>query len=600
MINFSVVGNKNNVSNIKNYANIKNNVNKPSELLATVTIILINLQVNTKETILIDKNTIIELIYDEDQVLQASRLFDAGAVTNLASLDANLYLCKVKDGKIYDVEIQSPFAKKQKASCECAFFINHRMCKHVIAGLMLIRADKNTKQTNKENKAAAHVKQKLATLNINQILEEISHDELISFVKSYSKKDPKFSTQLKVSFARKIDTTDNAEKYKTILNSVVRPHTGENTKANASDIKTALRVLEDFADQVNDCIALGQYREALDIYCAAFAKLEYVRHYYTYHSESLTALSIEYHKTIAYFLSEKLPPELRTDLLVFLNDLANRSYYHYVNINFNIVKLITPYVKPSDHLIISEGLEKLISARSNKELPILLSLWLINQGKYSDESWQYIKEYNIYHIEIVDQLLEAGEELLALKVLESMNHPKKVNKDVVNRLVFLYVRFKKTSKLTETASIAYIQSGDLKYIDIVKRELTEDAYIAFIEKLEQDLKAKNADPNLLIRIFRKEENWAGLLLYLDRIGDIDFLMQHDAILYKYEKKALVQLYIHLIRQYLDETIGDTAFDFLTSLKSHWTREKMENVILNISKFIKEEYGHRPKLADVFA
>lgn len=574
-------------------------MNKASVIIARVTIILINLQVILKENILIDKNTIIELIYDDELVLQANRLFDADAVADLDSLNGGLFLCKVKDGKVYEVEIQSPFTKKQKASCDCTFFTSHHICKHVIAGLMLIRSEKNKKQTIKEQKTAANNKPKISTLNISQILEEVSQDELISFVKSYAKRDTKFATQLKVNFARKIDTTDNAEKYKNILNSVIRPHTGDQTKASASEIKTALRVLEDFADQVNDCIALGQFREALNIYSAAFAKLEYLKHYYANYNENMTALSISYHKMIDYFLVEKLPPELRTDLIVFLTDLATRSYYHYSSISFNIIKLIKPYIKPSDNITLNVSLENLISLRPSKELAVLLALWLINNGKYSDSSWAFIKDHALLHIEIVDLLLSIDESQLALRVLESIHHPKKVNKDVVNRMVFLYVRFKKTTKLVETAGMAYLQSGDMKYIDILKRELNDDEYQNFILRIEEELTKSKSDPNLLIKIYRKEENWSGLILFLDKVGDLEILMQHDSILYKYEKNALAQLYIHIIRIFLDAHLGDSAFEYLTKLKTHWSINKMENTMLKVSQFISSEFEHRPKLMEAF-
>lgn len=558
------------------------------------------MQVILKKTILINKNTIIELLYDDELVSQATDLYESNAISDLVSLDGNIYVCKVKDGKIYEVEIQSPFAKKQKASCDCTFFLHHNICKHVVAGLILIRAEQQNKLAIKEQKAKDQLKQKVSTLNISQMLEEISHDELKSFVKSYTKKDIKFATQFKVNFARKIDTKDNAEKYKNILNAVVRPHTGEHTKANSSDIKAALRVLEDFADQINDCIALKQFREAFDIFMAAFSKLEYLRHYYTYHSENLTILSNKYHQSISYFLKEKLPPELRSDLINFLNDLAFRSYYHYTDINFNIVKQLMSYIKPIDNIAFRQNLEKLLKERPSKEWPILLALWLIDHGKYTDECWQFIKEFTLQHIEMVDQLLAANEEQLALKVLESMYHPKKINKDVVNRLVFLYVRFKKINKLIETTGLAYLHSGDLKYIDVLKRELSDMEYYQFIEQFEEELINKKADPNLLIKIYRKEENWSGLLLFLDKTNDLELVMQYDSLLYKYEKTALAQLYIHQIKTYLDEHLGDSAFEYLKKLKDHFTNQKMDNVLFKVKMFISESYEHRPKVVEIFS
>lgn len=546
-----------------------------------------------------DKNTLIELLYDDELVLQASNIYESGAVRDLVSLDANLYICKVADGKNYEVEIQAPFTKKQKTSCECAFFSAHNICKHVIAGLMLIREQKKTKLISKETKSKESQKNKLSTLNITQMLEEISHEELKSFVKAYTKRDVKFATQFKVNFARKIDTKDNAEKYKNILNSIIKPHTGQ-SKTNASDIKSAIKVLQDFSDQVDDCIALKQYREALDIFMAAFAKLEYVKHYYNFHAEHISSLSEKYHQTITYFLSQKLPQELRLDLMTYLCDLAFRSYYHYSDINHNIVKQLLPFIKSADEIDFIPSIEKLINERQHKELSLLIALWIICQKKYTESTWQFIKEYTTQHIEIADHLLSAGEELLALKCLESMHNPKKVNREVINRLVFLYVRFKNKKKTTETARLAYLQTGDLRYIDILKKELDDTEYYQFIWNFENTLSIDNADPNLLIKIYKKEENWSGMILFLDKIGDLELVMQNDTMPYKHEKTAVAQLYIHIIKTYLDQHLGDTAFEYLTLVKNHFNAQKMDHAFIKVKNFISEAYTHRPKLIELFS
>jgi len=548
---------------------------------------------------LTDKNQLLELMYDDELILQAERLYEAGAVTDLDCIETNLYVCKVKDGRNYEIEIQSPFTKKQKAVCECTFFIQHHICKHVVAGLMQIREDRNRKKTTKEANLELKEKKKLSSLNINQILEEISHEDLKAFIKSFARTDRKLATHLKVTFARKIDISDNAEKYKSILNTLIRPHTGELAKANSSEIRSAIQVMNDFADQINDCIALGQYREAFNIYAASFAKLEYIRHYYTVHSEALTLLSKSYHKIIHYFLSEKLAPELKSDLLSFLIDLAGRSYYHFTDPTNNIIYQLHCSTKLKEDSRIKIVVEELLNSKPTKEKAILLSLWIITSGKFTAEHFTFLKPFHLYHIEVIDILLSLNEDGIALKFLESLYQAKKPDKELVNRLVFLYVRFKKIPKLKETAKLAYINSGDLKYIEVIKRELDGSEYIDFIHKLEEELLNVKVDPNLLIKIYRKEENWSGLLLFLDKLNNIELVKQHDSVLYKFEKNALAQLYIHLIKLYLDEHIGDSAFLYLESLKNHWNQQKLDNVVFQVNKFIKENYGHRPKLVKVF-
>ena len=94
--------------------------------------------------------------------------------------------------------------------------------------------------------------------------------------------------------------------------------------------------------------------------------------------------------------------------------------------------------------------------------------------------------------------------------------------------------------------------------EALKRELNEDDYREMILNMQGQLIDSKASPNLLLKLYKKEENWAGIILYLDKLNDFDLIKEYDSILYKYERKALTELYIYMIQHYLDTYIGDFA------------------------------------------
>ena len=547
-----------------------------------------------------ERNQLIEQVYDDELVQQGELLFESNAVSDLSVLDSNLYLCQVKDGLNYEVEIFGPFLKKQKLSCECSFFKSNRICKHIIAALLKIRQEFKDKEKTKETKIDTPLKkQKLATLNINQILDEIVHEDLKAFVKNYAKNDKKFSTQLKVSFARKIDLTNNQDKYKNILNTIIRPYTGLQAKSNASELRAIIHVLEDFADQINDCIALGQYREAFNIYESAFAKLEYVRHYHQYQADHTLKLSHSYHQMIVDFLGEKLPPELRLEFVTFLLDLVGRSYYHFSDVHNNIINLLIKIIKPKDTEKLKPIILDLITKKISEEKIILIALYLKLEGKYSKTQQSFVEPYNANLLDIVDQLLAINEEGIALAILENKQNAKRFEKDIVNRLIFLYVRFDKKDKLTNVAYQAYLFTGDLKYIDILKRELDEIQYIEALVNIENDLRDKKADPLFLIRLYKREERWVELLNFFADLRDMELLMQHDQSIYKVERGGLVSVYQQMISNYLDEHLGDLAFEYIENLKNHFKHQTMNGMLPPIQRMFKEKYPQRPRLVEIF-
>lgn len=556
----------------------------------------LNLQ---KNHVLTEKGKLIELLYDEELVHPAEQLYESGAVYDVSKLEANLYIATVRDGKHYEVEIQSPFAKKLKCSCECKFFEQNKICRHVIAVLFDLRKNQNEAKDTDAKTRKKITQPKPVSLNITHILDVIHHDELMAFVKNYARQDKKFATQLKVNFARKIDLADNVDKYRNILNSLIKPHAGQSTRASASEIKAVAQVLEEFADQINDCIALRQFREAFDILNSAFAKLEYIRHHYSVHSDLLAGLGSRYHQIASGLLNENLPPELRAEVRDYFMDLATRSYYHFRHIDQNILAILGQEFKPAERIRLLETAEHLATIRSGDEKALLLAIYIRLSGKYGKNETGLIRKWSVSLVKVCDFLLEGREEKLALRILEQSFDTRSYDKEIAARLVYLYVRLRHHEKLKEMAVTAYINSADIKYMDILKREVTSEEFADVTGQLREKLISEKADPNLLIRLYRKEEDWSGLMDYLLALGSIEILMQYDSLLYKYQRSRLINAYTDLITIYLEEHVGEKTYEYLARIKQHIGHQQMEALERRIREILHEKFSHRPVLLENF-
>lgn len=545
-----------------------------------------------------DKLKLIELIYDEFLVLAAESLFEAGMVSDLIKTESQLYIGKVKDGKLYEVEIQFPFTKKQKVSCECTFYGTNSICKHIVASLFALREDLKKAQNQKQTKQKTGVKKRLSTLSISQILDEISHDDIKSFLKSYGRQDKKFLTNLKVAFAHKIDLVDNFEKYKGLLNSIIGPYTGKKSKMPPADVRALIQVLVEFKDQIQDNISLGQFREAFHIYSTAFAKLEYVQHYSSHQEETLSSLSDDYHSLISLFMSEKLPIELKDDLVSFLKDLACRSYYHYLNANINIVQFLYPKLSNKDKILFSEELVTLLEKKPSAEASILLALIIILRNKYSKAEIDLLAPYPHLVIEIVDHLISSKQYVLALAILKKQNKAKTFSKEVNNRLFFLYILDQNFEKIIQIASIAYQKTGESSYLTSLQKELPTEDYHRCIDAIETTLLSNTTDSEIITKFYTITEKWPELLHYISTIQSLETLQRYDKYLYKHQKSNLILLYQYLISNYLDEHIGDNAAQYIESLFQHFKNNGMLDVAKDMSAYLKDKYGYRTTIAEL--
>ena len=538
----------------------------------------------------------IELIYDDELVLEGEQLWLKSHVENLSCPEKGLYIAQVHDDENYEIEISSPFAKKQKISCECEYYKSNHICKHIIAGLYAIQEEiKKTKELKLKNK-----KTKPVALNINQIIKDIEPEDLKTFIRSYAKIDKRFSTQLKVSFARKIDLADNIEKYKNILDSIVKPVTTTDQKLSVSDLKYILRVLDELASQINDCIALNHYREGLNIFIASFSKLEYVRSRYNLNHDELKPLSKIYHQMIGYFFESKLPTELKKELIAFLTDFMQRSYYKFDDYHNNILFYLLPKLNNAERNEIKDVLYNLPKTRPVSEHAVILAYYIKIQKKYTKEAADFFTNNPLQLIEVVNLLLVDENIKIALEILEKTYKSRPKDKDVINRLLYLYVQAGSRPQLIELSRKAYFNWGDIKYLEILKKELKESQYTQVILGMEtQFLTNYETAPDTALRFFKFENNWAGMVLYLEKKSDINLIQKYDTFIYSHDKQAIADVYIRSLDELLKNQLGDTPQFLLEKLLAHWKNNSMKTVIQEVGNFLKKEYGHRTKLLEIF-
>lgn len=277
--------------------------------------------------------------YDELLVAEAENLFRKNAILDVTQPEKNLFVFAIFDGHDLETEIFKPFTKVQKSTCSCAFHQNHGVCKHVIAGLFHLRAQKKSFQTKKSEP----IQTKARVLNTHTLLQHVEREELIHFVRDYARKDSRFALQLKIHFAKNVDLPNNREKYEQLLNAIIKPNTGK-TRPNQNELKAFIKVIDDLIDQMEDRVALEQYEEAFHMLQAGFYKFCYVHHHHGQDSLSFHKQNKRWIEAIGAFLNEKIPYALKKQIKDFLKDISFLSFYRYHDIEYNAGRTLKEHV----------------------------------------------------------------------------------------------------------------------------------------------------------------------------------------------------------------------------------------------------------------
>lgn len=537
----------------------------------------------------------IESLYESAIISQADRLLSTKAVKEHPSSEKDVFTFDVKDSLEYKVVIKHPFTKKQSLTCQCEEFGNKNLCVHVVASLIFLR-DRSEKDKTTKKKPSRRT-----TLSVKNILESVEFEELKAFAIQFAKTNKKFATQLKVNFARKVDLDDNEEKYKIILDSIIRPVTGKEHQASLSEVKALCQVLEDFYGQINDSIAMEQYREAFNIFKAAFSKLEYTRCMFPHHQDILKELSRNYHHLIDYFLANKLPAPLKSDINRFLSDMVQRSYYLYDDFSSHILHKYIHYFKKAERLLPDGFPLILLHSRPVTEHPVIMAFDIKISGKVNKETEELLKSYPLQILNITDLLISHAEWKSALKVIEKSFSPKQRNVKIYDRLILIYSAQKDFNNLRKSIITAFEKSGKTKYLDVAQDLLPEEEYDVLTSEIESHILSSKLDDYCpALNFYRYEGDWAGMVIYLEKHGNIDILKKYDDFIYKNDLNAILDLYKQYLRPVLEQQIGVQSFSLLNELRQHWNGKEMHKLTKDIRDFLKKEFEHRPKLYEILS
>lgn len=535
-----------------------------------------------------------ELQYDEQIVLQGEKLFSDHKVLEINKLDKNLYSILVKDGIIYEVEILSPQSKNRKSSCECDFFKDHKVCRHIIASLFYIRkrlikdAAKSQERTKKKSAKA---------INIPALLQAVNEQELHNFIRAYTKKDKRFALHFKASFLKNLDLENNYIKYKQLLDSVIPPMRSVDDKPNLSSVRFLINILLELSAQFNDACALNQFTEAAQLLKACLGKICYTIHYVGTDKSELIDANNTFHQHLQELLEEVLAPQLRKELIQFAFELSTKSYYTFRKETSNVLEALTRYSQVTKTLL-SEVIKHINALMESKtemsELIILEALKL-------QITWKLKKKIDIKKINpaLSHNLLEIFQELgekkhynVAIAGLNQLLIKYPENNKVISKLIAFNIEYGQTNQAADLAKFALIQQNEFRYYKILKDIIPSALWPDFSMILIEDIDASEMPSEIKARIYKLEETYDLLLSLLKKDADLRFLMEHDNPMAKLYKEEMAEVYIAQVRKYLDSYAGPQAMYHIQEVLRHLEVIKASFVGKKIREILREDYAHR--------
>lgn len=510
-------------------------------------------------------------------------LLDRRAVLEVIEIEKHLWSVMVKDGGILEVEILNPNTKRQRSTCECKIYQEEKSCQHIAAALLHLRKIEDHKRA-KEKKEVATAK---STFNIRTVLAKVQTDQLLAFVKSYAKADKNFSVMLKASFAKAVDVHDTTAKYSGILSTLIKPVGTSANQSTAAELRLALRVTEEFHDQLEDSISVSAYQEAICIIAASLSKLHYLYAKYSHNKVKVAKWIKKYHDRISVLYQENLAPSLLSQIDEVVLDLAQKSYYNHLESVVSLYQVALRHDR-TDLLAALHAIYTDTTLRSSREedRPVLGAIYILAADYHklalTDDSL----------IRSIEYLARTNSNSQAIGYMEQIVTQNLRNRKIERALLSAYLEEGMTDKYQSLAIDLYVKYGDIRYYRQLKATASAEAWPRIRSKILDSLITEKADATLLSSYYVNEEMHTELLAVLRMSLDLRLIMKHDYYLNKVDHLMTITLYKEAIKAYLDSHAGSAATAFISEVFVHLKQIGAYKLEKHLKDYINTNFSHR--------
>ncbi|MBT8233234.1 MAG: hypothetical protein HKO66_06970 [Saprospiraceae bacterium] len=434
--------------------------------------------------------------------------------------------------------------------------------------------------------------QRKQKLKIKEIIDELDLESVKNFLMQYAKNDHSFEIAFKSHFISRIRTgVDENDKYKRILDEIIKPINAHNQKIGPTLKKTISIVLKDLALQMNDCLSTNNYTESYSLIKEALEKIEYLQHRYFIKDQSIERCRVHFIGGLDVILDMELAPAFRKKIEKELIDLTQKSYF-YPQQN-NLVELLN-----SKNVLIQEDKE-------------LISESLYNKIK------QIPDEENL--VKTIVQLAHPFDNL-AKKAIKTFGNNKLFNalKALIREGKFIYVDYflnnKKINLSLNTDILNILKLIEKKDFGAITRGLTrlEDNAIPILElrSILEEL------PDLYLKKeFKKIRKWVDTLQFglrtnmyfragyhnelitmLEDKNDVEWIKVYDnGLLQNGFDNEIAHLYQNTMENYLSNHIGIKAKEYLDKIQQHLFKNGHHKIAEDLLDHVMKKYDYRISL-----
>lgn len=547
-----------------------------------------------------------ELLIDEKILKRGLSYFKGRAITDFSEISTGEYEAIVSGTEEYWVRIKISNNSITEYICDCPYDMGP-ICKHVVAVIFHLQQDElelNQPNLTKPKKK----KTKSVSQQVKELLNEISHKELIDFVQENSKKDKKFRNYFLASFGH-LSQNQSKDFYQKQIHSILQTAAGRDGWIGWNDMKYVVNTTQPFLENAEQYF---QKKNFENVFFISTALLEEMTEAFQYGDDSNGDLGYFVESSmelLSKLAQEKLPKTLKEEMFEYCLSSFNQKLFDGWDWHLGMLHIACELIeKESDADIILNCLDT-VNGEYERERAQSFKLDLLRRFKDEKEVEKYISKHisnsSIRTKEIEKAFKNKDFQRVIKLSKDGIRCDEKAKPGLVkvwyNWLLKVAQAENDISKIVEYARFLFIDNfhPEQDYYQILKDNIEEKDWHPFLEEIIKEITPKHrwTYTELVRQIYIKEEWWDRLFLMLKQNLSMENIQQNEQYLAKDYSTELIELYSERITNYLEKYTGrnhyQTACRYLRRMKKIGGNDK----VINLIELFRKQYPQRKALMD---
>lgn len=546
--------------------------------------------------------------YVSEKILKRGyQYFIDGYIDSVEEYDTGIYEAVVAGSYDYLVRLHIEDDMIQSHSCSCPYDYGP-ICKHVVAVIFHVQNDV-FQLTQMPVPYKAKPKRKTIAQHIDELLQEISHEDLKQFVRTHTEDDIDFGNLFLSSFMQ-LSSEESINVYKKQLQTILMAATDRRGYIPWDMTNTVGNAVYNMWINATEQADKGNYKTAFYICVAIMEKMTEALQYADDSDGSISGPIYDATEMLHRIAREQSDGELRSNILDYCISAVDKRIYYGWDTEFDLLRLASKIIQTDEEK--NQLLNTLeYSARSEYEREVAQNITydIFLRMESKEVAAAYLKQH-IGNSTLRRKALQSAMEEKAFaqaKTLanDGIEYDKNKRPGLVKNwygwLLKIAEAEEDAEKIIEYARLLYLDGyGHSKeYYELMKENVAEEDWGATVEELLKEIQGGKSwrNRNKVAEIYIEEKWWARLMEVVRDSPDFSTLDAYSKYLVRDYADEITDFYIIAIKEDMEINMGrkhyQSACRYLQKVIKLGAREKAEETIA----FLLKKYPRRSALME---